>query len=534
MASGMKREVINSRERAVSTDINRLQDFLASEVAQMWFEQAGKYELSHDRDPGAETSPAAAATPPFNAVLGGLRPYPVNGTVDMLVTPGSLFVENATATADDAPFLYATDPGVTAVGVLQLTPVPGATRIDVIECQATPTVLETDNRDIYNIVTGLFAPAAVTKVVASRLTYRIRIGVPGGGFPGLAAGWVPLAVARVPAAAADWDTCDLWDVRNLVSEFWNGSYQSVTTDAEVEEAFLTANETNAAAPYDVQLTGKVRGHFRQFKIGGLCANYPTAAAYVDVSTGTTNWAAGMAVVPSRPWYVYLAFPFDLPGWRKYAGSAVSPRSPYGLRGIPVVDVVAPSPSRKPNVAIALPTALGFGGTTSAAVVIGAGMSSAASRMRGWASDGHLTICKEKLAVVATVSDPIVSDRSQYTLLDSFYMPSTAKGVLIEFELALTRAAPPGAIVPCMVSPRVRMYDPTGAFIVYEHVLGNQYAYITAAGVISTWQFTSELPLKFRDAIGTNLFDIVWNLVTADGVAFTIITADQLQIRGWRM
>ncbi len=536
MPSGMRNMVINTRERAVSTDINRLQAFLASEVGQIFYEMCGKYATSDDRNPGTEAAPTTGATPPFNVVLNGLRFYPLNGTLNGLLTPGVLLVDNTAAGTDDADFLYCNDPGVVAVGTLALTPAPGATRIDVIECQPVTTVVETDNRDIYNIATGLFAPAMVTKVSATRLTYRIRLGVAGGGYPGAAAGWIPLAVVRVPAAAASWDDCDIWDVRNLASEFWNAPYNSPVTDAEIDEVYLSAVETAAPAPYNVQLTGKVSGRFKHFRIGGsMLCNYPSAAAYVDISTGTTNWEAGLAIAASAVWYVYLAFPFGLPGWRKYWSSAVSPRVPTGLRGIPIINSFTkpPTPSRIPTAPLALPTVLGFGSTTSDAVCIFASTSNAANRMRGAAADGERIVIKEALTVAPSVSDPLGAGTTTYVIADSAEIPSCAKTLIAELGLALSKGGAPGIALAVEVMPVLRMYDVSGTFIVYEMSLAKQCTFILAAGVTAAWTINVEIPLLYRAAASGHTFDIVWN-IQPDGAPFTGVVVDQLVVRGWRM
>ena len=534
MSSGMKREVINSRERAVSTDINRLQDFLASEVGQAFYAQCGKYAVSDDIQPGTEAAPAVGGVPPFNAVLSGLRPYPVNGTVDMLVTPGELLVDNLAATGDDAPMLFSNDPGITAIGTLQLTGAPGAVRIDVIECQATTAVLETDNRDIYNIVTGLFAPAMVTKVTAARLTYRIRLGTPGAGFPGVVAGWVPLAVCKVDASAATWDTVEVWDVRNLVSEFWNAPY-NVSRDESPGDGHLVAVETNAAAPYDILLRGHYEGQFGAHRIGGEAANYPTAAVYIDVTKTTTNWASGMALVASIPWYVYCAFPFGLPGWRKYNSAAVSPRVPYGMRGIPVVTQIAPNVVKRPIFpwALPLPTSCGLGGTTAEAVCIFSGMVSSAPRIRGGMLESRRIVNKERLQVNAAPSDPLVTGVSVYTIVDTTHVPSFAVALIGEVTLTVNGAAPPGVTLPVMIAPVLRVYDATGTFITYELRLGTRCAFILAAGISCTWEFPIDIPLPYQFVPSSRIFDIQWNIDSA-GYVYTTVTADRVQIRGWRM
>lgn len=533
MPSGFQIEVINTRERAVSNDITRLQAFSGAELAHILYEMVGKYNASDDMTPATETSPVAGATPPFNAVLNGLRCYPVNGTLDLLVTDGTILIDNSGAGVDDAPLYYCKDPGL-AAGTLVLTPAPGAIRFDVLECRVLDTILETDNRDVFNIVTGLFAPVALTKVMAGRLEYRIRLGTPGAGFPGLVAGWVPLAVFNVSAAAASWDDVDIWDVRNLVSEFYTAPFKNQTSFANVEFSHMTAEETVAGAPYDIQLSGRVLGHLKHFRIDGWCSNYPTAFPVVDISTGTTNWAPGVVFAASKPWYVYLAFPFGLPGWRKYTNAAFSPRTPYGLRGIPIVTSRYPLPNHTPSAPLPLPV-VGIGaGTTSDAVCVHSGMCNAATAIRGSASDGHLILNKEHATYNATVSDPLVGGYSDYTLIDGTDIPADAKSVFLRFYLELDSAGAPGVQLPLVLAPYLELQNAAATRILWIQHAPQITAVLPAASTSTSWEFGIEVPLVYRTPTTpvTHRFRVVWGVIV--GHVFNAIHYDQFEIMGWRI
>lgn len=529
MSSGMKREQINTRERAVSTDINRLQSFIGAEVMQAWYEVAAKRLQASDVTPGTESSPAAAANPPFSAVLNGLRAYPVNGTIDMLVTPGVMMMENPAAGVDDCPLLYVNDPGVTAIGVLQMTAGAGTPRIDVIEVQPVDTVLESDNRDIFNIVTGLFAPAMVTKVACTRLTYRIRTGVAGAGFPGTVAGWVPIAVALVPAGAGTWDACDIWDVRTLVSEYWNAPFKEGVTNSTMEYSHLVAEEMNAAPDYQVQVTGRAVGKHGYNKVGGTFTNYPTGAAYVDITTTTTNWAAGYVIAAGSPWHLYLAFPGGLPGWRKYCSSATSPRVPTGTRGIPVVCQTAPGFDRRPGVAIAMPTSTGLGTTTTDAIAVATGATSLAGKMRGFASNGVDFWLKEQLYKAALASDPLGAG-STYQLVSGTEYPRYATALKLRLVVTLSGAAPPANPIPSTLIPVIKLRNKAGTLVAAYVWRGTVGTGIDAAGS-STWEVPFEVPM-LPDS-GTTTLEVTF-LIASSGYVYTVVGMDRVYYDGWKL
>ena len=528
MSSGFKTEVINTRERAVSTDINRLQAFGQSELAQVFYEMMVKWNTDDDAAPGVEAEPVAGSD--FHVVLNGLRFYPLNGTVNGLITPGVLMAENSAAGADDARIQYCNDPGIVAVGTLVLTPGAGSTRIDVIECQPTTAVLETDNRDIYNTTTGLFAPVAVTKVVANRLTYRIRTGTAGAGFPGTVAGWFPLAVVRVPAAAATWDVCDIWDVRRLASELWNSPFQTSGGESPAGDGYLAATENLGAGSYNIQLTGRYSGRYKQWRVGGDALNYPSGAAYIDITTGTTNWEPGLAVVGSRPWYVYLAFPFGLPGWRKYSAAPASPRAPQGMRGIPVVTQRVPNTNRTPFAALAVPTATGLGGSTTDAVCIFAGIADTAPKMRGAVCDGEWTKCRPYIQVLPSTEHVLTTGITIYQYLAGFMFPPNAKSLLVELPIALRGAAPTGGVVAAMMTPLVRIYDASLTFVIAEFALPAQAYPIPSGGTDAKFEFIAEIPVP--PGFAGLQFDVQWNIDST--YAFTSVLVNEADVRGWKL
>lgn len=532
MGSGNKRLQMNTRERALSSDINRLQAFHDSDFSQVFWEMFGRHQDDDDNSPGTETDPGAAASPPYAGILNGLRAYPVNGTVNMMVTPGTMLVENPATGVDDNPFKFIRDPGVVAAGALTMTAGGADVRIDVLEVAPVDAVVETDNRDIYNNGNGTFAPAVVTKVTAGRLQYRIRLGVEGGGLPANAAGWVPIAVFKVPANAATWDDCDIWDVRPLVSEKWNAPFDTRTSVTNVEVMKLVADETDAAPGRKLRLYGSWKGVWRGQRIDGNTGNYPSGATYIDINDTTTNLSSNWALPATNElWYLYLAFPGGLPGWRKYSPAPDSPRKPLGQRGIPVLSNIASlAVTREPSAPVGLPTSCGIGGTTSDAVCLCAGIVAGGNELLGFTQVGkvlhHSSLTP---AVNADVSDPLGSNKSSYNFMTGVMgVPQGAASMLLQFELALTGAGAATENVSALLKPKVKVRASNPVNNDVQVLVSNVPSYVANGGNSASWKFVVELPIPFD--LGT--IDVEWNVTSAYST-FTTVTQDKMTFLGYR-
>ena len=356
----------NARERLVSTDHNRLQGMGRAGVAgilRFLFDPK-----SSELDAGGSEVLGSATTSPMRAmILSGCRAVPAVGSVDMTITPGAMFGigPDAVPSIDDSPATVVVDPGVPTTGLLTLTGGSGSVRVDVVECSIVTEVTETDSRDVFNPVTGLFTPATVPKVSRKRLAWRIRTGTPGGGFPGTASGWLPVAVCVVSSAASTWDDVVVFDVRPLVSDLRRSAGQVSVADRSVTRSWLSQST-------DVGETTRLLQGLVESEIGSRIAGgellpaidlITDAASYIE--PGTTFASSGLA-------YLYAAFPFGLPRWCRYTPASVGARRPGGFRGIPVVSLTAPTNNfGNPFSALALPSAPGLGGTTANAVMIAA-------------------------------------------------------------------------------------------------------------------------------------------------------------------
>ncbi len=445
--SGNQKLLFNTRERALSSDSNRAQSFAGRAAAESW-----RFLLDataeEDTHAGAlEVMGAGADTPLRAVVFAGIRVRPEIGTVNLFVTPGEiLIVDSASPTADDSSAALVSDPGVITAGVLTLTAGSGSVRIDVVECQRVDVVTEIDNRDIFNPATGLFTPAQVNKVVTSQLTYRIRTGTPGSGFPGIAAGWVPLAVCCVSSAATTWDDVKLWDVRPLASDRWNAPFDNpLSFPQKGRQMVWTDVITNAAQR---RAAGIVEVAFKGYRAGGRLGLTNEAIGYFDYAAAANyarNFVAGWTA--NHHWYVYAVFPFGLPRWVAYSSVASGARVPVGQRGILAVTTTPPAFNGLPQ-----PTGIGVNSpaitglqdpnTATNAICLFCGrIDDVGPLPLGVGIDGTVTthINPTVAAIAKTTSVDTPDFYAQWTLVDDVDMPAGARAIYVSLFATVTSA-----------------------------------------------------------------------------------------------
>ena len=391
MSSGTKQLVINSRERAVSDDINRLQSFAGADMGELLRNLFAGATANIGLDQlGAP--PSANSAPNPAVIFNGICAQPQLASVNLFITAGELFVVDPelVVSSDDSPAHLIDDPGINAGGVLTFT--PNATllqRIDVVEfarvrsdrdgagtLDTASLAIETSSRDIYNTVTGAFAPATVTKVYNfGRLTYRIRTGTAGAGFPGAVSGWTPIMIASVPAGATTWDQAVCWDVRPMAEDYV--PREQPHTDGSVFRTLIDESTTLFGDGAGGNMLGSVKGSFTNFRIGGVIPsggyNFNGRGGYRDIATGTL--AQGTALVNNQPYYVWLTFPYGLPRWMELDQASSLDRKPCGFRGIPIAsqDVIPGDNLGTPSSNLPFPAWTGLPGTVAQGALIAAGV-----------------------------------------------------------------------------------------------------------------------------------------------------------------
>jgi hypothetical protein len=534
--SGMKQLVVNTQERAVSTDINRAQLFKSQDVSELlrfWLDVVGNDDLTN----GVITEPNTIETPLRAEIVNGLLARPQLGSNSVLVDPGVVLVMAPDGSADESDYKFVRDDGVTSFATLIIAAGGGGTRIDVIECQINPIDnIVTDNRDVFNPVTGLFTATVITKERSARLTFRVRQGAPGGGYPGNVSGWLPLCVASVPNAAVNNDGVTFWDVRPLISD-------RGLTPSNVTQDWPLIQRANfgvdlVTVPGQANLAGQFRGMGPEGRrLGGILrrGSPGTDGNFVDL-LDVANQASGYALAGTGFDYVYLLTPFGLPRWARYtdAPGVRVPRSPCG---IPVVTTVAPNHlTAKPSAAVALPTSTGLGGSTTSAILVSP-LSKTAGVLASAIADGKSV---EFSTFQMLASDPGAGHNTAvFTFTEGITHPANAKGIWARLTVVVDTAsnksyfsqmADLSVIAPGLVGLANRLS--LGAFseLVFANTVGAPVAGVGA----HTALFYIPVPVQYPSVSGTAFkVETDYGIVEADGVtAPTAFDSATLFIMGY--
>lgn len=491
MSGGGQEINVNSGERAISDDQNRAQRFRGLDLNELLRALCDtNCGLDDTQASSADILSTVATAPSSATVFNGLVVRPQLGTLNLFIDPGvvGLYDPDATPNPDESQFKVIRDPGVSSATPLVMTAnTSGATRIDVVECARVGapgyTVLETDNRDIFNPVSGLFTPTTVNKVIAGRLQYRIRSGTSGGGMPANAAGWLPLAVASVPTGTSTVNGMTFWDVRpfagdrlfppfNLASVLPRNRRNAIGIDVITVSGKASLNgyvETSATDPH-VLSTG----------LGG--SGYRLGGALSD-AVDLNNAANQSGSISNGPCYVYLCEPFGLPRWAQYVlGSGVLAPA---YRGIAVLSSVAPLPILGcPSSAIAMP--FGLVGTTQKAncIVIskfGGGV------VAGVLSDGRTQTVGATTTYPNVGGNPVGST-IQFPFVSGTDFPPHATSVWLTMILTLTVAA---NTTGSYATSTLSVQDPTFTTTAATLVVG-QEEFNNASGGTATFTYVRRL------------------------------------------
>ncbi len=534
MSTGQTIMIFNSRERALSVDVNRQQAF-ANGAAMLLREGLDETVVLPDLvGMGVGVTPADLPNiPPNSTVYKGLLPLPQTGTFDFLITAGVLgvYLPDAVPNPDDAAYKYVSDPGISSVGVLTVAANPGpGIRIDILECQPIDTVLETDNRDIFDPSTGLFSPVTVNKVIAKRLTYRIRQGVAGNGFPGVVADWLPLCVISIPAAAANLDTCTIWDVRPLATARRDGPNKVSWLGHDLNKAVLGV-DTITAAPARILKGYAEISNGSPWKSGGhlRTGSYAGASGYVstfDVND-TTNYEPGFAPVDKTLWYLYICSQiFGLPRWAKYTTGGG--RVPGNPEGILVISNKQPNAYSGGVGNLQMPTQYGLGVAVQPGGCLVAGI---CYNPGGGLTLGIPVTSGKQHTIESSVSSgafilapPIGAVNNiarSFTLTPGVTHPNHAKSLVIAVSLNITGGTPFN-VVPFESS--FRILDSTQTETKFEWILPPSVVKLSPLGA-GDFTFYVKVPVFPGE---TSVFSYAYDIDAADGT----VNAAVAQVRGW--
>ncbi len=437
MSDGYRRLRINTQERAISPDINRLQSFGHQDLSEMLRQLLGVQ--TSDDDPGVAVAPNTLGTPLLAEVIGGLMVKPQAGSFDLFVDPGVLYALAPDAAPDESNYKYIRDDGIAGAGLLQMTAnASGQIRIDVIECQInTVENIVTDSRDIFNVTTGLFAAATVTKELRGQLSYRVRAGAPGAGIPAHQAGWLPICVASVPDGTVTNNTITFWDVRPLLADRASGPMNNVLANQllTMDDNFVYAGGGGVA-----KFVGSATAILKGRRVGGrFRKSVPGASTdfldVLDVTNQDTGAIAFGAITGNI--HVYCATPFGLPRWARYTDGPGG-RLPQAPKGILICSATVPTLAGAPSAAIALPAGTGLLGTTNDAIFVElAHWKGSLADIKASRSANKIQYCNSDDSLLLTGAYNVLdTERVDYHLRDQDWPPN-AKFALINCECTVT-------------------------------------------------------------------------------------------------
>lgn len=489
MSSGRREMQLNTQERALSTDVNRLQKFVAFDQGE-FFRYLLSTQVNDDLDAAAVVTESAGLEAPMRAeVINGLTVRPQSGSRDLLIDPGVLYALSPDGDPDASNYKFVRDPGVPLLGALTMTAnASGSIRIDIIECQVTNLVIEEDNRDFFDSVTGLFTASTVTKATEGRLVYRVRMGTPGGGFPGAVAGWLPLAVALVADTSTTNDNIVFWDVRPTLNDRIYGS-------APVTLARPRPWVNDQALNFATLTTGRgiVEAHLNGRRVGGRIRSGndlgPTLTADSDLIdlTNAINLEAGFTQLTLTDSYVYLCTPFGLPRWARYTTGPAN-RKPRSPRGIPIRSMVPPDLNGRPSSPIPMPASWGSGvvAVTDAVCIVG-GITKIVATTYGVIANAGDVRRIQGFKVLPVLAGPLAT----WTLTPGVHYPAHAKSIRFTARMAATGVYPNDTM---QVFFRVLVYDELGVNVI--HTIDLQTVEVSLGTV----------PTSFATQI-TNTFDV---------------------------
>lgn len=398
MSTSLGRIVINTRERAVSTDINRLQDLLGQDLGEILRGVSGVPDY-----------PPAAAPENRNCVFRGLTGTPGAGMSVDVAEGHAMVVSTAGApTADDSAYRLLHS---RATQNVVIAPADMANdRWDLIEATFADDITESPLRDIYDPVTGTFAPAVVTKVRRAGVTLQVVMGVAGANpfIPAFTGGnWIPIAAVRVPTGVAALVQNDICDMRPLWVPAPLGRCHGIENGFGLSASSLTAD----AATFSI---GAGRALVDGQLVKRTLAHTVTLANHMDPAFA---YAAGEWV------YVYLFACRDATGSRpRMTVPGVPTREGYV-----VVSKCSPTGDGRPLAAVTFPAT---GGALN-------------SQFAGSTSVRGLYLGALKLGVAATDVSPFMRDNDWIRLSQHFenFTPGVAAPTTNVVDLGVANLLP---------------------------------------------------------------------------------------------
>lgn len=284
-------EVINTRERPLSSDINDLQSLIGRD-----FLDTLRWLLSQPAFPAVGVSETEVSQ---NMILGGLAVVPDGNNV--AVSPGALVQYSSTLAPTpgslDSDYRLGVNRSATTVTMAS----PGATTWYLVEAQMVEITTVSASRDVLDTGTGTFIPTLVPKQMERQLDFQVLTGTTTNAPTPTGGDWVPLAIVRRPGGGGAVAVTDIYDVRKLAADLLK--YQSSML---YEDRTLLASRYSTSGITGVASENIIVRNFAARAIDAglemhLTANYVSAFSIVSA----TYLEPGTVFAANRWYYLYM-------------------------------------------------------------------------------------------------------------------------------------------------------------------------------------------------------------------------------------
>lgn len=274
--------VYNTRERAVSSDLNRMTALLhRAQLEAMAFMASGSVKKSGCFGDSFIITPQA-----------GTMRTSIGVGLALFVDSTAVYPESQTVWTESLEIREVTHDAADA-----------QPRYDVIEMQPGTLVSSTQPRDVFDPVTGTFTVVNLTKEIKSYPTFRIVKGTAGAvpSIPAGSAGWMPLGYVYIPGGAVSLVATDVVYARPILAalveqEGWVSPKPSALA-TELDGGGVDAAGSSLVTTVSRTLTGRFPGHFSKFR----------ASAQTTMTLSTLTSDGGFPVANSvLYWYAIPA------------------------------------------------------------------------------------------------------------------------------------------------------------------------------------------------------------------------------------
>jgi hypothetical protein len=282
MTSNIDQTQWNTRERAVSSDLNRNNRLLHRAISE------------------ALSFIASGATKRTGCFGDSFIATPQAGTMKTTIGTGLALVADSSQTYPDSTAVW-----IESREIREVThdAADAQTRFDVIEMRAGQLVSSTQARDVFDPVTGAFSVQNLTKEIKAYPEFRITKGTPAlvPAVPAGSSGWIPLAYVRVPGGAVSLTATDVIYCRPiLAAQDPAGAWVTPTPTrhaTRVRGGGVAAAGAALVATLANDMSGRFPGYYMDFRLAATSELRVTTLTWDGTGLPAADGAVYFYAVP---------------------------------------------------------------------------------------------------------------------------------------------------------------------------------------------------------------------------------------------